>query len=260
MINAEKKAYSLEEYSSEELFKLYRSTGRLDIKQELAMRYLYIIKSIALQMRGVYLSFEQVDDIINEGVIMLMRAIDKYADDKNTKFETYLSKRIRGMIIDIARKHDFVPRSIRKSYKDICDASANYFAQHGENATDIQIAEMLGLDLEKYYHIMEKSNMIAILSLDMEIEESDEHKKVLQVASKETHERPEDEFLNKELKSVLASGIKTLTEKEQMIISLYYVEEINMKEIAKVLSISEPRVSQLHSNAIRKLRQYIQNS
>ena len=105
--------------TNEELLKLYKETGNLDVKQEIVMRYIYLVKSIALQMRDIYLSFYQVDDIINEGVIAIMSAIDKFDMDKNVKFETYISKRIKGMIIDLARKQDWVPRSARKSIRDI---------------------------------------------------------------------------------------------------------------------------------------------
>ena len=94
------------EKSNDELLKLYKETGSLEIKQEIVMRYVYLVKSIALQMRDIYLSFVQVDDIINEGVIAIMSAIDKFDIDKNVKFETYISKRIKGMIIDLARKQD----------------------------------------------------------------------------------------------------------------------------------------------------------
>ena len=94
------------EKSNEELLQLYKETGALEVKQELVMRYIYLVKSIALQMRDIYLSFSQVDDIISEGVIAIMSAIDKFDMDKNVKFETFISKRIKGMIIDLARKQE----------------------------------------------------------------------------------------------------------------------------------------------------------
>ena len=105
--------------TNEELLELYQMTGDAEIKKELTLRYLYIVKSIAVQMRDVYLGFTQVEDIINEGVIVLMKALDKYDVSKNARFETYVSRRIRGMIIDIARKQDWVPRTVRKSSKEI---------------------------------------------------------------------------------------------------------------------------------------------
>ncbi len=108
--------------TNEELLKLYKETGSLEVKQEIVMRYIYLVKSIALQMRDIYMSFSQVDDIISEGVIAIMSSIDKFDMDKNVKFETFISKRIKGMIIDLARKQDWVPRSTRKSTRDIEEA------------------------------------------------------------------------------------------------------------------------------------------
>ena len=92
--------------SNEELLKLYKETKDLEVKQELVMRYIYLVRSIALQMRDIYMSFTQIDDVVNEGVIVIMSAIDKFDLEKNVKFETYISKRIKGMIIDLARKQD----------------------------------------------------------------------------------------------------------------------------------------------------------
>ncbi len=258
MVNdAVKTTKDLGSYTNEELLELYRENQHLEIKQEIALRYLYIVKSIALQMRNVYIGFEQVDDIINEGVIMLMRAIDKYDPSLNVKFETYISKRARGMVIDIARKQDWVPRTTRRTYKEINDLSTNFYSENGREPTPSEICDTLGMERSKYDDIMRKSSLFNILSLDMAIEETGEFKKNLQVPSEDMAEQPEESFLNKELKEILAQGIKLLKEKEQIVISLYYIEEISMKEIAKVMSVSEPRVSQIHAGAIRKLHNYI---
>ena len=117
--------------TNEELLQMYKETKSLEIKQEIVMRYVYLVKSIALQMRDIYMSFSQVDDIINEGVIAIMAAIDKYDLDKNVKFETYISKRIKGMIIDLARKQDWVPRSTRKNTRDIEEAVTTLYNKLG---------------------------------------------------------------------------------------------------------------------------------
>ena len=108
------------EKTNEELLKLYKETGSLEIKQEIVMRYIYLVKSIALQMRDIYLSFSQVDDIISEGVIAIMSSIDKFDVDKNVKFETFISKRIKGMIIDLARKQDWAVSYTHLTLPTIC--------------------------------------------------------------------------------------------------------------------------------------------
>ena len=133
------------EKSMIELLKLYKETGSLEIKQEIVMRYVYLVKSIALQMRDIYLSFVQVDDIINEGVIAIMSAIDKFDIDKNVKFETFISKRIKGMIIDLARKQDWVPRSTRKNTRDIEDAVTTLYNKLGYYPSIQEVTEYLNI-------------------------------------------------------------------------------------------------------------------
>lgn len=244
--------------SNEELLMKYKQTKELEIKQELVMRYIYIVKSISLQMRNVYLGFAQLDDIINEGVIAIMSAIDKYDADKNTKFETYISKRIRGMIIDLARKQDWIPRSVRKSAKDIDVATMYLYNELGRFPQPQEVADYLEISIEKYQETIGKTTLFNVLSLDIVLEETSEKKKTVQIMSQNSSEQPEQHLLDGELKSMLTQGIQSLKENEQTVISLYYVDELNMKEIAKVMQVSEPRISQIHANAIRKLRIYAQ--
>ena len=108
---------------------LYRSSGCQELKWTLALRYVGLVKSIALQVRGVYSSFAQVDDIINEGVLALVGAVDKFDPDKGIKFETFVSKRIRGAVIDLARRQDWVPRSVRRKAREIDQASVELYAE-----------------------------------------------------------------------------------------------------------------------------------
>lgn len=244
--------------TNEELLELYQLTGDAEIKKELTLRYLYIVKSIAVQMRDVYLGFTQVEDIINEGVIVLMKALDKYDASKNARFETYVSRRIRGMIIDIARKQDWVPRTVRKSSKEIQEKRMELYVQNGVMPSDIQVAEAVGMTVEKLQEIMGKMNLFSVLSLDMVMEESQEKQRVSGLLNQETPSQPEEQYLENEFRQILKEAICSLKEKEQIVISLYYVEELNMKEIAAVMEISEPRVSQIHAKAIGKLRQSLQ--
>ena len=112
----------LDDMSKEDLLLLYKSSGDEALKWPLALRYVGLVKSIALQVRGVYSSFAQVDDIINEGVLALVGAVDKFDPDKGIKFETFVSKRIRGAVIDLARRQDWVPRSVRRKAREIDQA------------------------------------------------------------------------------------------------------------------------------------------
>ena len=130
----EKLTWSQEELdalTTEELFETYKRTGNEELKWPLVMRYVGLVRTIALQVRGVYSSFAQVDDIINEGVLTLVGAVDKFDPSTGIKFETYVSKRIRGAIIDLARRQDWVPRSVRRKAREIDQASAELYAELG---------------------------------------------------------------------------------------------------------------------------------
>lgn len=244
--------------TNEELLKLYKETGSLEVKQEIVMRYIYLVKSIALQMRDIYMSFSQVDDIISEGVIAIMSSIDKFDMDKNVKFETFISKRIKGMIIDLARKQDWVPRSTRKSTRDIEEAVTTLYNKLGYYPSIQEVTEYLNITPEKYQDTMRKASLFNILSLDMVLAEAQGNEISMKLPQVETNEQPENQFLKKELTEVLAEGIKKLKENEQLVISLYYIDDLNMRQIADVLQVSEPRVSQIHSNAIKKLRVHME--
>lgn len=244
--------------TNEELLKLYKETGSLEIKQEIVMRYIYLVRSIALQMRDIYLSFSQVDDIISEGVIAIMSAIDKFDMEKNVKFETFISKRIKGMIIDLARKQDWVPRSTRKNTRDIEEAVTTLYNKLGYYPSVREVTEYLNITTEKYQETMRKATLFNILSLDMVLAEAQGNEVGMKLPQVELNELPENQLLKKELSEILAEGIKQLKENEQLVISLYYIDELNMRQIADVLEVSEPRVSQIHANAIRKLRKHME--
>lgn len=248
---------SLEDLTNEQLLIEYKQSGNIQLKHVLVLRYIYVIRSIALQMRGIYLNFAQIDDIINEGVICLMSSLDKFELEKGVKFETYITKRIRGMIIDLARKQDWVPRSVRKMGKEIEKVTTELHNELGRVPTDEEIANRYGISLEKYEEFVSKSTLFNVLSLDFVLEETYEKKKYLQVMDEEENNQPEEYYLDQELKEYLAQGIEQLREKEKMVISLYYLEELQMKEIAKVLEVSEPRVSQIHAKAISRLKEHM---
>ena len=246
----------LEEKTNEELLEMYRESGRIEIKQELVMRYLYIVKTIASQMRGIYAGSLQIEDIINEGVIAIMKGIDRYDPERDNKFETFISRRIRGMIIDLVRKNDWMPRDFRKQVKAMEEAEASLSRSLGRPPSDEEAADALKMDLRKYRKLQRMSVMMNVLSLDMITDDEGEHQS-LQISSGDVSSQPERAFLKGESRQMLAEAIECLKEKEKMVISLYYVEELNMGQIAQVLNVSEPRVSQIHSSAIKKLKAYM---
>ena len=245
----------LDEMSKEDLLLLYKSSGCQELKWPLALRYVGLVRSIALQVRGVYSSFAQVDDIINEGVLALVGAIDKFDPDKGIKFETFVSKRIRGAVIDLARRQDWVPRSVRRKAREIDQASSELYAELGRYPTDDEIAKRLGVSGQQYQEDLSNLSLCNLLSLDSIFD--DQEQGGTDVADNGGMGRPEDSLLRQEMLDTLTEGITSLRENEQMVVSLYYRKNLSMKEIAQVMEVSEPRISQIHSRAIQKLRLYM---
>ncbi|MEA5058213.1 FliA/WhiG family RNA polymerase sigma factor [Anaerotignum propionicum] len=245
------------EMTNEELFAEYKATSDLGIKNELVLRYVHIVKNVAIQMRGVYHDFTQIDDIINEGVLALMHAIDKFDMDKNVKFESFIAKRMRGIVIDIARKNDWVPRSVRKAAKDIDKAISALYTELGRAPSDEEIAQYLNVTVEKYYDDLRKTNLMNVLSFEMLLDDGENGGYQNQVMNTNTETMPEHYLDSMELEREIKMGLESLREREKLVVSLHYVQDLNMKEIAAVLGVSEPRVSQIHSNALRKLRLYL---
>lgn len=249
---------SFSEKSNEELLLEYKATQDLKIKQELTLRYLPIVKRVAIQMRDVYVSFAQVDDIVNEGVLAIMTAIDKFDPAMNVKFESYIGKRIRGLVIDIARKRDWVPRGTRKSVKNIDIVTNNLYNELCREPNDQEIADELHMTKEQYYEELRKNNLFHVVSLDMILDESADRSYMGDIPAGDESTIPENRYLEEELKEHLKEGIRHLRENEQLVISLYYQQEVNIKAIAQIMRVSEPRVSQIHGNALKKLRQYME--
>lgn len=247
----------IEEMETQELLRLYKATGSEELKWPLVLRYEGLIKSAAMQIRGVYSSFAQIDDIINEGILTLLWAIDKYDPDKGVKFETYVSKRIRGMVIDLARKQDWMPRNIRQRAKEIDLAVAELSADLGRYPTDGEIAQRLGITPERYQKDAASVALSNILSLDM-LMDTREDGYQMELPSSDVQSQPEIALQEREMQRALAAGISTLRKNEQIVLSLYYEKNLHLKEIAQVMELSEPRISQIHTRAIQKLRSYME--
>ena len=243
---------------TETLLALYKETGNQDLKWPLVLRYEKLLRRIALQICGVYNSFAQVDDIIHEGVITLMSAVDKFDPDKGIKFETFVSKRIRGMIIDLARQQDWLPRRLRKRAKEIDQAVNELYGDLGRFPTDVEISRKLDISPAKYREDLMNLNLSNIISLEALFDNRDPGYADSLLPSSSSNAQPDLSLQEKEFKEILVEAIHSLRENEQLVLSLYYQKELNMREIAHVMDISEPRVSQIHSKAIHKLRVYLE--
>ena len=245
----------IEAMSTPDLLAAYKRTGDEALKWPLVLRYEGLIKNAALQVRGVYSSFAQVDDIVSEGILALLSSLDKYDPDKGIKFETYVAKRIRGMVIDLARKQDWLPRNVRQRAKEFDQVVSSLANELGRYPTDQEVAQKLDIPIEKYQKEAARVALGNTLSLDALMDARDLEGYRFEVSSEDPSVQPELVLQDQELQQVLAKAISSLQENEQIVLSLYYEKNLHMKEIAQVMGVSEPRISQIHSRAIQKLRE-----
>lgn len=261
MLGEEQGSYTeqqIESMGTEELLLTYKKTGLESLKWPLVLRYVGLIKSIALQISGVYSSFAQVDDIINEGVITLMGAVDKFDPSRGIKFETFVAKRIRGMIIDLARRQDWLPRSVRKRSREIDQAVNELYSTLGRFPSDKEVAQHLGISIAQYQEDLRHTALSNIMSLEAIFESREQGDAGISFSGGNAELQPEQSLQDTEFREMLAAGIRSLRQNEQLVLSLYYEKELNMREIAQVLGVSEPRISQIHSKSIHKLRIYLE--
>lgn len=223
--------------------------GSTDIDVE---SYAFLVKRIAHHMMARMPSSVQVEDLIQSGMIGLLEAVQKYDASKGASFETYAGIRIRGAIVDEMRRGDWAPRSVHRNNRRINDAIFNIEAQTGRDAKDSEVAAYLGVGIEEYYSMAKDCCSSRLFSLE-ESQDPDEGWGEVQIEDPAGIE-PAKHVTHDAMKAALAHEIKRLPEREQLILSLYYDEELNLKEIGEVLGVSESRVSQIHSQAAARLR------
>jgi len=218
-----------------------------DVVEEL----LPLVKSIALRIRVKLPDFIELDDLTQAGLIGLLSACQSYDPNQGANFQTYASIRIRGAILDELRRNDWLPRSVQTQLGEVSRAIAKVEAREGRTAQDHEVAEAMALSLDEYRELTTKLSAARLVYLDASTDGTDE----LPVAAAE----PEAEYSEEELRGLLRSGIDMLPEREKLMMSLYYVEELNIREIAAVLEVTEGRVSQLHGQALARLRSRLGN-
>ena len=194
----------------------------------------------------------EYDDLVSYGIFGLIDAIDKFDLAKNVKFETYASLRIRGAILDQIRKMDWIPRTVRQRQRKMDEAIKQIEMRTGKNATDEELARELGLTEDELCNWQSQMKVTNVVSLN-EFEENGPEP-VIDTSNKSHFAQPEDVVEEAELKETLVAALDLLTEKERKVIELYYYEEMTLKEISKILEVSESRVSQLHTKGLLKMR------
>lgn len=232
------------------LWKTYKESNDRTTKEKLIVEYIELVKIIAGRLYVNYNHNVEYDDLVSYGIIGLIDAIEKFDITKNVKFETYANIRIRGAVVDQIRSLDWIPRSTRQKYKKVEAALEKLQNTHGDQYTEALLADELGISKTELYKTLNDISNLAVLSLEDTINESG----TMDIKSENVEMDPQGSLDTKETEVQLKLQIGNLPEKEKMVISLYYYEELTYKEIASVMGISESRISQLHSKAIMKLK------
>lgn len=224
-------------------------------RDRLIMEHAPLIKYIVNRIAQRLPSHVDLDDLMNTGVIGLMDAIEKYNPEKNCKFKTYAEFRIKGAILDQLRSLDWVPRSVRQKSRKLEAAYSQMEQKLGRSASDEEVAGELGVEIKKFHEMLNQVRGISVVNLDEVRNASDlEKKNLIDVLEDTTGEDPAGALNIDEMKRIVAESISQLPEKERLVISLYYYDELNMKEVGKILDITESRVCQIHTKSILRLR------
>ncbi len=228
---------------------MYSSADKL-IADQLIEKYAPLVKKIAYHMSARLPADVHIDDIIQSGLIGLLNAGKNYDAKQGAQFETYATIRIRGAILDEVRRAGWAPKSVHKKARDLSAAIQEIERRTGRDARDIEIAQQMGVPIEKYYQILQDGNACRMLNFDdLGIDDSqslgffeDKSKNVV------------DKIVEHEFRQQLAENIASLPERERMVMSLYYDSGMNLKEVGLLVGISESRVSQLLGQAQLRLR------
>lgn len=232
--------------------------GRLDPKERerLILEYSPLIRYVAGRIAMRLPSHLSLDDLISAGVLGLIDAVDKYDPSRKAKFKTYAEYRIRGAIIDELRALDWVPRSVRRKSQLMEQAYQDLANELGREPEDEEIAERLEIEVAEYWRWNDETAGVGLLSLISAGEGLSNFipGTLVENSLKDAKEGPEQLLDRNEVKEVIARAIERLSEKEQVVISLYYYDELTMKEIGEVLNYTESRICQIHSKVMMKLR------
>lgn len=209
-----------------------------------------LVKRIALHLLGRLPDSVQLDDLMQAGMIGLLEAAAKYDPSRGASFETYAGIRIRGAIVDEIRRGDWVPRSVHRNARRIAEAIRKVEEREGRDAQDREVAAELGMEMDDYYSCLSDASTGRLFSLD-EMEEAGETPTIV---SDSDDADPLGALQSSNFRQGLAEAIENLPERERLVLSLYYQEELNLKEIGAVLGVSESRISQIHSQAALRLR------
>lgn len=242
----------MKEVERQKIWEKYTKNPTQEMREQIIIEYVPLVKIVAGRL-SMYLGGNvEYEDLVSYGVFGLIDAIDKFDTNKDVKFETYASLRIRGSILDQIRKMDWIPRTVRQRQRKIDEAIKSLEARTGKTPTDEMLAEELGVSGEELLSWQSQLKVTNVVSLNEFVESGNEP--VMDAKGNFRFAQPEEVIAETELKRMLKDAMQLLTEKEQKVILLYYYEDLTLKEISRVLEVSESRISQLHTKALQKMK------
>jgi len=237
----------------QELWQRYKSSGKISDKNNLVMHYMPVVKKAALRLMPTYRAYCEFDDMVSSGVIGLMDAIEKYDLSQGVRFETYSAMRITGGMLDSIRSQDWASDSLRRRLKALQRAQAELRDRLGREPEEDELAAYLGISKTALHKAMEKQRTFSIVYFEDMADEGDAWEQSVPCRDMS----PEEAAENSALIELLGDAIDRLSEKERLVVALYYYEEMTQKEIAQVLDVTESRVCQIRTAAVNKLKTQI---
>lgn len=230
---------------------MYTASGTLD-RNQLVNQYAPLVKRIAYHLMARLPSSVQVDDIIQNGMMGLLDAINRYEEGLGAQFETYAVQRIRGAMLDGLRDNDWLPRGLRRDMRRIEAAVNSLEQQYGRQPQEKELAEALGMEIGDYQKMLQDARGHQLVYFE-DFSDSDEED-FLDRNFPGGEVDPLEQLLNKNMREVLVDAIEVLPEREKTVMGLYYEQDLNLREIGEVMGVTESRICQLHSQAIARLR------
>ncbi len=237
------------------LWEGYFSTGKAEFRDALIEKNLFLVKYAVGRIGSILPPHVKMDDLYSSGITGLVRAVEKYNPAKNSKFESYALLLIKGAIIDELRELDWIPRSVHQKANLIADAQETLQKKLGREPLDEELSDYLGLTSEELSELLLRVRPAILISLNGEVSHNDEENAPISERIADAKAETSFEVADRhECASLLAEAIANLSEQEQKVLILYYYEELMLKEIGKIMNVSESRVSQIHTKALLKLR------
>jgi RNA polymerase sigma factor FliA len=232
---------------------MYTINGKKDQKDEMLNKHATLVKKLAYQLKAKLPPSVELDDLIQAGMMGLLDAINRFEDFHGAQFETYAAQRIRGSMLDELRNTDWLPRSIRKNMRDVEAAISKLEQELGRPPSEKEVAKKLNLSINDYYDMLGDCSGHQLVYYE-DFHESDSGEHFLDRFQGDDSGDPIKGLLAGDFREALIEAIDSLPEREKILMGLYYEQELNLKEIGVVMNVSESRVSQLHSQAVARLR------